>query len=436
MPDDSAPNSDATPATKAPKDKNCPFCHQAFTSSSLGRHLDLYIKSKNPKAPDGIHNVDEIRKIRGGITRRHARSSQPRKEGSLTPASSSASQPQQQPPPPPQQPSQQQAAQQQPQPVNHAFNQPNWHSTGVINNLPPRASLSGEAGKSRHEQQKRGFESRQVLAEELEHGKAAELALKEVLGSVREASVRSSGLNLFDFDPFTLSFPSLCLHILPAPATLFAPSPFPTTESWSITPPGQKQFEALQRNVRDRLMQRQRHLQLYGNTATFSASTPSASASSPLPTPPLGGIEPEPGRLFAHLQEAFNHWKTMPEKQRQETWALEILRSYTRADEARREAENSLANARKEIEILRNNRWINMGMASSSSSQFGGTPASVTTPGNTLQVPTETFKELAGKQGQGLDPRTWDYDKLIERWTIVVKESKKTGVGLAAQRSL
>lgn len=59
--------------TKAPKDKNCPYCGQAFTSSSLGRHLDLYIKSKNPKAPDGLHDVDEIRKLRGGITRRQPR---------------------------------------------------------------------------------------------------------------------------------------------------------------------------------------------------------------------------------------------------------------------------------------------------------------------------------------------------------------------------
>jgi hypothetical protein len=33
-------------STKAPKDRNCPFCNQAFTSSSLGRHLDLYIKPK------------------------------------------------------------------------------------------------------------------------------------------------------------------------------------------------------------------------------------------------------------------------------------------------------------------------------------------------------------------------------------------------------
>jgi hypothetical protein len=63
------------PLLKAPKDKNCPFCGQAFTSSSLGRHLDLYIRPKNPKAADGIHLVDEIRKLRGGITRRQAKGS-------------------------------------------------------------------------------------------------------------------------------------------------------------------------------------------------------------------------------------------------------------------------------------------------------------------------------------------------------------------------
>lgn len=65
----------AEPQLKAPKDKNCPFCGQAFTSSSLGRHLDLYIRPKNPKAPDGIHIVEEIRKLRGGITRRQAKGS-------------------------------------------------------------------------------------------------------------------------------------------------------------------------------------------------------------------------------------------------------------------------------------------------------------------------------------------------------------------------
>ena len=71
---------------KAVKDKNCPFCGQAFTSSSLGRHLDLYIRPRNPKTADGIHLVDEIRKLRGGITRRQAKGSVslPRRDDSTT----------------------------------------------------------------------------------------------------------------------------------------------------------------------------------------------------------------------------------------------------------------------------------------------------------------------------------------------------------------
>ena len=70
-----APSRPTPPGTlKAPKDKSCPYCHQAFTSSSLGRHLDLYIKEKNPKAPDGVHDVEAIRKLRCNITRRQPRS--------------------------------------------------------------------------------------------------------------------------------------------------------------------------------------------------------------------------------------------------------------------------------------------------------------------------------------------------------------------------
>lgn len=75
-PDTSTPRSATdAPQLKAAKDKNCPFCGQAFTSSSLGRHLDLYIRPKNPKPADGIHIVDEIKKLRGGITRRQAKGS-------------------------------------------------------------------------------------------------------------------------------------------------------------------------------------------------------------------------------------------------------------------------------------------------------------------------------------------------------------------------
>lgn len=62
-----------TPTYHAPKDKHCPYCAQAFTASSLGRHLDFYIREKNPKPPDGVHDVAAIRQLRGTITRRKSK---------------------------------------------------------------------------------------------------------------------------------------------------------------------------------------------------------------------------------------------------------------------------------------------------------------------------------------------------------------------------
>jgi len=79
-----------TSTPKAVKDRNCPFCQQAFTSSSLGRHLDIYIKPKNPKPSDGIHIVEEIRKIRGSVTRRQARGTPRRRSTAPTAATPAA----------------------------------------------------------------------------------------------------------------------------------------------------------------------------------------------------------------------------------------------------------------------------------------------------------------------------------------------------------
>ncbi|KAL9053585.1 MAG: hypothetical protein Q9162_004682 [Coniocarpon cinnabarinum] len=72
---DTPPDTLSKTPTSLSKDRICPFCEQAFTSSSLGRHLDLYIREKNPKPPDGIHDVEEIRKMRRKITRRQPKGS-------------------------------------------------------------------------------------------------------------------------------------------------------------------------------------------------------------------------------------------------------------------------------------------------------------------------------------------------------------------------
>jgi hypothetical protein len=207
----------------APKDKVCPFCHQAFTSSSLGRHLDLYIKEKNPKPADGLHNVDEIRKMRGGITRRQPRSSMSRREGSTptgTPGTSTVG-----------------TAHGKRSPASDAdggnagqdlrsprirrlpgdtsrdtkgatmhLNNATWHTTGVMNDIPS-ITRNGDSGRweaegdtdrlrrggdgrrsvSRQILAKSTFDQKQKMLEALDSARAAELALKEVLGSVRAA---------------------------------------------------------------------------------------------------------------------------------------------------------------------------------------------------------------------------------------------------------
>ena len=203
-----------TPKGSISKDRNCPYCNQAFTSSSLGRHLDLYIKPRNAKPPDGIHNVDEIRRIRGNITRRQARTSSLKREreargqDSLSQSASSV------------QGSAEGGSELGPQnatvkqileqsEVNRQTKSPtlmdqmldkrrifinkahNWIATGVINDLPPRQDpleklrLANGSGGS-YGSQADGERSR-AFEDELDDGRAASLALKEVLGSVWEA---------------------------------------------------------------------------------------------------------------------------------------------------------------------------------------------------------------------------------------------------------
>jgi hypothetical protein len=191
---------------KMAKDRACPFCNQAFTSSSLGRHLDLYIKPKNPKPPDGIHDVDEIRRLRGNITRRQSRISSVKRDSS-TPAPASASVSSSGANATVRQILENNAATQAvlqsptaverfEEKVGVRFNKPGWESTGVMNDLPPRVEARTEARREmpKHHLLKSDLDQRQKIAEELENGRAAELALQEVLGSVRDARYERSPL--------------------------------------------------------------------------------------------------------------------------------------------------------------------------------------------------------------------------------------------------
>lgn len=183
-----SPGSTADSGKKpAVKNTQCKYCGTPFTTSSLGRHLDLYIRQKNPKPPDGIHNVEEIRQLRGNVTRRHARSSTKR-EGS-TPSSNKVT-----PIRGHRSPSttiqQNGNAQMNGAHVKSQWNCAPWQATGVINDLPsvsrgsPSRSLSRTNGPK---STKLDIAMKEAAIEERDRALAVELALKEVLGSFRVA---------------------------------------------------------------------------------------------------------------------------------------------------------------------------------------------------------------------------------------------------------
>jgi len=202
---------------KAVKDKSCEYCGQAFTSSSLGRHLDQYIKEKNPKPPDGIHDVEAIRRLRSNITRRQPRGSLARRQSSTpagtpaakqTPASEIGSPTTAVSAPIPQQKEKSLAE------VTTNFGPflPRWEATGVINNIPEspadatfeqemgigsapettqepvaRRPLPNAARVMSRQVTKAQLTARQQYQDALDTSRAAELAFREFLASYRAA---------------------------------------------------------------------------------------------------------------------------------------------------------------------------------------------------------------------------------------------------------
>lgn len=202
---------------KAVKDKQCPFCGQAFTSSSLGRHLDLFIREKNPKEPDGIHDVDEIRKVRGSVTRRQPRGGiLLRRDISTSTGTPTAR-------------SRRSITTEDVDNSNHLspstqhdgllsadavqsqfpFIHP-WEASGVIRNLPPKSGESDrtadaeggqapnvDAGRrpvapqrvASRQALKAQLDGKQKMQEALDTARAAELALREMVGSMRAAKL-------------------------------------------------------------------------------------------------------------------------------------------------------------------------------------------------------------------------------------------------------
>ncbi|KZF22523.1 hypothetical protein L228DRAFT_282633 [Xylona heveae TC161] len=406
---------DTPSIASAPKDKRCPFCQQAFTSSSLGRHLDLYIKEKNPKAPDGVHDVDEIRKLRERITRRQPRNSAKRDASTPSATRPLASEEAQSP------------SSGRPF-LRLKLNELDWHATGVMRDLPPTKE---DDSRWRHVQQKSDLEMRRKVMEEKDNARAAELALREVLASVKAASARTAPPpSPFDYDPLTLTFPALCLKCLFAPSTLFSTQPFATGGSWSIDPPGQPQLESLRIYFHDqfhqwRLRRGSRDSARDGHGAPNGHQGNNTNGQDSNQGPKQQGQEEE-DKIIRHLMEAYSHWKAMADKQKEDSWRLEVLRAYARELERRKESELKVDALQQQVEHLRSQ--VDRLTSRHEPREF------LTCPPATFALTKTVAKELDAVSGPELCD--CDYDRLFAKWKAIVQQNRQSSNGLLSQQPL
>ncbi|KAL0469864.1 hypothetical protein QR685DRAFT_302978 [Neurospora intermedia] len=361
------------------KDKKCPWCGQPFTSSSLGRHLDLYIRPNNPKKPDGIHDVTAIRRLRGTITRRRTKGTCRRRDASASAAGSAApsgapskdgispapSDVVQSPAPPPMLAGTPAATHSNRRSVstpfgrNFPFNTP-WEATGVIdlsqrsNGVashteerqalpdgsrslapipPPPPSHTFSSGQQPLHHQP---DPRQLIQEAQDTARAAELALREMICSWRAAKLHVDLHQMpFDFDPLALDFPALVLQCLEPPPTIFSSTFYPTSTSWSLQPPGWDQFKALEKYFQDEF-----------NKWHISCRAATTAVNEDLSYPPPVNfvnvdikeairrsetINKTLGKAVSeHLKKTFGVWEASSQFDREKMWQLELARSVAR----------------------------------------------------------------------------------------------------------
>ncbi|KAG5947616.1 hypothetical protein E4U59_000370 [Claviceps monticola] len=438
MDDMASQNSEPTATkTSAPKDKNCPFCGQAFTSSSLGRHLDLYIKEKNPKPADGVHDVEAIRKLRGGITRRQARGSiGARKDSTLSTKSRPSSKREG-----PSQDDELSVANSVPRSGRNAVDSvpisfpslTSWEATGI------RSDTSNRQGM-----QNTQLEVRQKLVDAMDTARAAELALRELLGSWRAAKQNvGTHSTPFGFDPLALDFPALTLQCLQPPPTLFSSTQHPTSTSWSIESPGQREFSALQAFFEEGF----RAWKVTCTSATTGAREDAAH--------PLSGKSQEDGRemikraekvardletsVNEHLQSAYAVWDSLPAQKRQEIWILELARGVGRKHteiENMKEQQHRLKqeNAHLKMQIDQLNR-----LQQPREFQLLS-PTTVPIDRDVISYAYEQGAKGAKCVGFDMTDRHLDISTLvtraIERWKTVITSTRVASDGTSASRAL
>lgn len=446
---DDAPNTGNSKNQQAIKDKECQYCHQKFTSSSLGRHLDQFISKKKP---DGIHNVEEIKKLRAGITRRTARGGKRNESNEQTDTHDQSG------------PTSPHSSSNITTPVfleklnkvpgstnDIRFNRMGWQATGVITDPIPQntggnsvpSPLTTTANNSNNAAgAKRSFST---YAADLttssstatnETTRALELSLREVLDAVNSASKRATPLpQAFPFELTAQTFPALCLLLLPAPATLFQSQPFSTSTTIPLKPPGPEQLQALRSKIRVTLDQWKwdalAHVQRYP-TAQNGSTNVGEEAERLSQT-----ANRQTEEALRHLETSFQWFMSVNPEQQYSLWSVELLRAFKSEQEKLKEANDRITRISQEasqlqqqIDYLSRCQWPRemalwpperntFSSAVEKELQKGESPVSsslaIVNAYGTTSVPSSLG-------GSGDD--RWDFEKIVNKWRRHVREDR------------
>lgn len=234
----------------------------------------------------------------------------------------------------------------------------------------------------------------QLEGEEI--GRAAQLALKEVLDSLEAVRSREKPPTLWDFDYYGTTFPGLCLKLLPSPRLLFSVNPLSADDTWPLDPPGAPHLHALREAVTS-------HAAKLGFVA--------------------GSTEVQ--RSLYHLDTMYSAFEAQSEAQKQSVWRLETLRAYAKSQKRLAEKNTELRLARQHAEYFRQ-QFERLTAASKRSSAT--TPTSATLPSDPRmeQVyaqgaaggsgPLTLSPEVAETLDHDVEARAWNYDRLITKW--------------------
>ena len=210
----------------------------------------------------------------------------------------------------------------------------------------------------------------------------------------------------FEFNLFSLSFPTLCLRCLSAPPSLSFGTTVSKERSWSIDPPNSYHFEALQRWLSSKMRDwriRRKALGIVRSAEQSSTNGDSGHASSWSMSDPEA--DEHEADCTAHLSDAFQAWQNLSEMQKHEKWHSECVTALTQEQDRHRETRDRMERLEQQVQNLQ----AELKLRNNDQAQ-PSIPLS-------QQAALQTFDEWT-------DLAAWDYDKLIAKWRTRVQNER------------